>query len=86
MTDLKTLYEEDTVAWAENQAAAHTASAAINKTTRFLLDIFLHPIDMPLHNIHQEFGLVRTMVLARINHHLGQHTAMLERVVVFVAL
>jgi hypothetical protein len=27
MTDLKTLYEEDTVAWAENQAAALRAAA-----------------------------------------------------------
>src|SRR5207248_966001 len=53
---------------------------------RILADIFLHPIQVALRDVENEFWFLESMWLARVNDHLRGYATRLERVVILVAL
>src|SRR5262249_41084073 len=55
-------------------------------TSRNLANIFIHPIEMSLHDVEDELRLLRTVRLPRIYHHLRGDAFPLPRMIELVAL
>src|SRR5260370_34402630 len=65
---------------------ANTDAASARQRASGLAYILFHPVDMALHDVENEFRLLRPMGRARIGDHFSGHTAPFQRMVILESL